>query len=252
MAFLERENYPAALKHFEAALTASRKAELPTGYQLLHCADALWRLGRYKEAAQMIGLIPTESLRQAELATQRFTVLAEMSTSRGEFRNAISFAQSALEKAARLDPKSRLQAQVALIEAYSRADSSREALSVYRVAEDNAAKLSNPLDKAQFSLAISGAFLADGAVKEAEGNALSALGFFSKSGEPESQVKALWRLALISERMRNVGDAGAYAVKALDLLAGLAHNWDSAVYSQYVSRPDIKSEIRQLSALAER
>ena len=43
---LDLEQYPEALGHFEAALAAARSVNQVVEYELLHCADAYWRLGR--------------------------------------------------------------------------------------------------------------------------------------------------------------------------------------------------------------
>ncbi len=55
--YLEMEQYPNALERFQNARSEAEGTDAKA-YQALHCADTLWRLGRYSESDEMLQSVP--------------------------------------------------------------------------------------------------------------------------------------------------------------------------------------------------
>ena len=64
--FLAMESYPDALVHFRNASSLAPAGNLKS-YQALHCADVLWRIGRYTESDKELESVPLSNTFAAEI-----------------------------------------------------------------------------------------------------------------------------------------------------------------------------------------
>ncbi len=183
---LQLEQYPDALSHFQAALAASRAAGMDVEYQLLHCADAFWRLGRYKEARQMIASVPSASRKQADIANLVDQIFANIELSRGNYPSAVSRANLAAQEAKTLPPTYTVEAQLVMAQAYAQLGSEKAALRICQRATETAQKVNNPDTTARINSTAALVFMKTGALADAKSSAESALSFVSTVGQKES------------------------------------------------------------------
>src|SRR5208337_139097 len=64
----------------------------------LHCADALWRLGRYSEAEELLTSIPASAAARSDIASNSEIIRAQMRLSERRFGAALSLSRHALAK----------------------------------------------------------------------------------------------------------------------------------------------------------
>lgn len=249
-AYLKLERYPDALEHFEAALDASRRAGQQVEYGLVHCADALWRIGRYDDAETMLNAIPASALRTPELAFAKMKVLATIGLSQKRYKDALKFADRALVSAKDLSPAHAIEAQMLLIEAGALLDSTRAEKQTFNQLRDATAKLNDPDLTAKFYYLSAVMLMNNGQLTQATSSAQSALSLASSAGQLESEWRTLFCLALISSKSGRETEAREYARKSLDIFTELEHNWGPKFYQDYLSRPDIRDSRMKLLGLA--
>ncbi len=238
-AFFELQNYSEALVHFQSALKAN-----PNEYNTLHCAEALWRMGRYSEAEQMISGIPADVRRRPDLAPEIVGIDAEMRLSRKQYRRAFELARSALRTPENQTPSWVSELQITAAVAESRVGRLKGAEAQLQKVISGSQSGNEAVANAQ--LALADVYFAEHSPQQALPMAETANAFFVSAGQRESECLSLLSLAEIRRALGDSTSAQKSAVKALDILAEFAHNWSIS------NRPDLKDAARELEELCRR
>ncbi len=240
-AFLKLQNYPEALEHYQMALKTT-----PNEYNTLHCADALWRLGRYREAEQEIESVPRDVRTRPDMRAEIEGILADMRLSQKKYRAASDLARSALR-----NPENQsgswvtgLQITSGLAELEDGKVKDAERLLEKGLSDAKAQSDSELIADAQ--LALARVYLAEHLRQQAKAAAGSADAFFRSSGQKESESLSLLSLAKIQRALGDPASAQKSAAKALDILSDLNHNWSTS------ARPDLQEASRELEELCRR
>ncbi|HYY55738.1 MAG TPA: tetratricopeptide repeat protein, partial [Pyrinomonadaceae bacterium] len=254
----EQERFPEALARYDESYQINRSlgSRVSITYNLLNRGNVLWRIGRYDEAR--------EALKQAStLASQPDgsykPVLAEVSLREAEMAlserrlgEARAAAEQALKQASTPGGKDFIYKDVAVQAKYTRGLSqafSGATGEARRSCEEAVEMAKNAGDAALLSralLALAEALLEDGDSQGALARALEAQERLARAGQLESE----WRAWLLAARAsRNKGDnlaARNQLERAANILSQLEQKWGQAVFSIYLTRPDIRSLHKQL------
>jgi serine/threonine protein kinase len=244
--YLKLEQYPNALQHFQAALAASREAGQQSDYEVLHCAEALSRLGQYSDAQKAFAEASATPSQPTDKAFESLRVLASINLNRQKYRNVLQTAKQAVALATNLPPSATVKAQILLAQAYAHLGSITPEIDAYPQIRALAEKLEDRDLAAKFDYAWAQLSLRQGQLEEGKSLAQSAFQFASSAGEMESEWQDLLCLAELSDKLRDRAAARNYGRKALDIFSELEHNWGSRVYKQYESRPDVEDSIKKL------
>ena len=213
------EKYPDALTHFEEALKSSRLISLNVAYQELHCADALWRLGRYSEAEEMLTSIPASATARSDIASSSEIIQAQMRLSKRRYGEALSLSRLALVKFP--DIPASETAELERVETLSKAE-----LGQTRQAQRDAQQLLCSGSKTSGrradckckhgcrSVVALESHLPDQALPLAQ----AANRYFSSKGEKESEWLSLDDAAKACKASGDVTNSSINAKKALDIL----------------------------------
>lgn len=235
-AYLKMEQYPNALVHFQNARLLATKDSL-RAYMELHCADALWRLGRYPESEEMF-----------KLASGNRSLLAIVSESRVSFLQSQQKYGPALKLAKQLidgnpdmvaDRKVDLEQDETVAEAHLGMKTQALAgLSAYFVPDQSN---DDPADSAQQKLAVAELYLSLGMNRQAYDAAVASHGYFASSGQPDSELQSACLAAAASKALKDDANYRLFSRKALDILARIQQTWGPEDFQKFVSRPDIHS-----------
>lgn len=246
---LAQGRLPEALAAFRQAYEAAHKTgdQLNSQYDLLDSAEVYWRLGRYQEARESLGLAgPSPSRAVAALDDQ---TRAEMALSQRDFRGAMDSSRRVLDQ-----PNLGIDLTVAAKRTIGAAKIATGARNEGLAALAEAAQLAGKSGSAQLAantrLAYAEALLTAGEAQRARDTALAAQQWFAGAGNQEAE----WRSWLVASGAENgLGHAGKSqenAQKAAQLLASLQQKWDADNYKTYLGRPDIQDRGKQLAKLA--
>jgi len=245
------EHYPEALDHFQRALAISRDLKEVPSYQPLHCADILWRLGRYSESEAMLRSIPVADAKRADIAVGIDGTLAEMRLSQERFAEAYRIASDAIHKFGDMPYDRLLEFQWVEIQ-------SENALGRTEVAKESAQKMLAAAENQGDRELIAEAQLAEAVVNtrsapsDSAVSAEAAKSYFSQSGRKLSKWTACYIRALIAGNQKDAQLQHENAQQALDILSGIEQTWGSPVFNTYSSRPDIHRALRELKTVISR
>lgn len=247
---LDLERFPDALSHYEEALKASRLINGNVAYQETHCADTLWRLGRYSEAEEMLASLPTQTATRSDIASSSELIRAQMRLSERRFRDALDLSRDALTRFHNI-PLGQI-ADLRQVEIMSEVELGRtkeaqkDALqfaALGREQSDEALIAESNMTMAVVDLH---ARLLDQSLMMAE----VANEYFSSKGQRESEWLCSFYAAEAYKGLGNVTNSSIDAKKALDILRELEQTWSPPTYRQYVARPDYQVIFRELYRLA--
>jgi len=244
--YMSMESYPAALDHFQKALAASRQINREVGDQVLNCADALWRLGDYDQANQLLDSLPAASRHDRRIELSVNELKASMALS--EQRDAEAKALALRVLADPSDPEPEVCYRL-LARAEAAAGSPARAREWAEKALVKAKQDSDGFAAAAANLALANALVAGGSAGEALPLAQSAHAFFAGSGRKESECLSLLSLARICRLLHNTTDSKKFALEGLDIFSELNHNWGSRDYESYLKRPDVRGARAELDQL---
>jgi tetratricopeptide (TPR) repeat protein len=243
------EDYPEALRHYQSALQIAMTGGQGLEYQQVHCADALWRLGRYREAQELLASIPRAHSASADIKRGIISITAHIQLSRGDTRGALELARSGL-RMSDLAPEEVVDYENVSALALAALHSTAEAQKASATALNRSAEATGRQLSADSNLVAALVALAAGSPDKARGPAEAARAFFSASGLKESEFRSL---ACLAKVMKSSGDPAAcarFSTKALDILADFEHNWGTSTFQTYISRYDLHSEREQMLMLA--
>ncbi len=226
--FLAQENYPEGLREFRQNLELSTTEERK-GYAALQCGDVLWRIGRYDDAARMLGRAEPDTKTFPLLGVQLLLTRAEMALSRNQPADAAEFARRALAADTVHDPSSAADLKRILGLALIGRGAQREGLRACEEAMTATMRNSASREALQALLSLAQARLQTGN----RTGALDLLGQLEArlTGHPESR----WRAFALRSRVEP-----AYIARAQESLADLHQLWGDDVFSTYLTRPDIQ------------
>lgn len=251
---LSRQNRSAeAVRHYLEAIAIAKSLPDNTllSYSLLNIGDSLWQLGRYEDAEQYLSqLVEMSQARQppdSDMLTRVALVQAAMDLSRRRFTDARAKsgqALAALEQVAR--PKEvKVDAEVLICLAESLGGAplrgKQSCDEAARVADD----VGDPVFISVAQLALAEALLGAGDPAGARETARRAEEFFARSGNVESDWRALALLGMACRRSGDETTARDYFTRAAAQLSKLEQSLgDQAV--GYLSRPDVQRLRREL------
>lgn len=253
-----QELYPEALTHLDEKyrIDEARGAKSGMGFDQMNRGSYLWQVGRYPDARAALDSAfeianRPEANYKAVLAWVHLTY-AQIALSERRYDEAKKKSQLALDVSESKYPDLTLQAKYCI----GRAEAFLGAAEVGRKSCDEAVAIAKKLNSPQL---ISSSLLALAEVlligKDAKGaleNSLEAVKFFERSGQQDSQ----WRALLIAARAADsTGDKSAvrdYASHADTLCAGLEQKWGKDAYTGYLGRPDIQNYRNQIAEILKR
>jgi len=251
-AALDLEEYPSALVHFQRALAVGRKLHQNEAYQALHCAEILWRLGRYLDADEMLASIPAEWTAHEEIRSGMANARARMELSKGQYQEAMADSRKALRGFRSLSPAryADFVEVEALAEGYlndlkhARRDADSLLDLAHRQNDEDALAQAQMLE-ADISLRLN-------RPDDATAFAQSANAYYSAKNLKESTWLSLLYLAKAAHERGDAVTSREKASRALGILGGVARSWGFQIFGTYISRPDYASAAQELSALQNR
>ena len=243
---LDLEQYPDALTHFQASLAAARNVNQAVEYQLLHCANALWRLGRYADAESMLETIPGDFAARPQIKPLMHLAKARILLSRGQFEGALQEARFGLTDGTNLPPETAAAMEVVAGTAAAQSGAVQAAKSFCGDAGHKAEEAMNPAAAAEAQLCQANASLAAGDSRDAQAQAASAVKFFSDSGQHESEWRSLLCVSRINKAAGDRTAAQKSASEALEIIAHDERDWGSS-FQTYALRPDVRAARGELA-----
>jgi tetratricopeptide (TPR) repeat protein len=239
------QEYPNALVHYQEALNLSATTHENVAYQALHCADVLWRLGRYDDASTVLNSITGPAAKRPDIALGMNRAKAEMLLSQRRFSQALAIATKWTAKNSQVQPDDLVSFKKvsSIAKAYTgrAAEAQQDAHDLLALAQQQ--RDERLIADAQLTQAMVG--LKTNSPQSAKVSAESANIYFSSKGEKESD----WLSMLFAAQASGVlGDKTASALKTkqvVDKLHGIEQNWSPAVFAIYRTRPDIQVALKR-------
>jgi tetratricopeptide (TPR) repeat protein len=237
--YVHMENYPEALNHFESAKNAAGTAG-QRAYQSLHCADVLWKIGRYDETETLLSSISDSEALAPGIAEIRVASLV----SREKYAQALDTSNLIMANYPLMASDRHLlfERYRAIAEAHlglkSKATVHLQELLVSRDKMSDSGKADLNLAAAEIYLTI----LDRG---KALDSASSSETYFASHGQPDSDLQSSCFAANASKGIGNYNSYLTYAAKVVDISSKLQQKWPPQAYEAYISRPDIHAQTLQ-------
>ena len=253
-----QENYPEALIHLEESykLNDSLGAKKDMGYDQMNLGAFLWQLGRYDDArkalAQAFSIANRPEASFKAVLAWVYLTDAQMALSEGHFAEAKNKGQQALTLAGTEISDVAIEAKhcIGLAQAFSGAPQAGRTLC--QEAVDQARKTKPPQLLSSALLALAETLLLAKDARGALATATDAQAMFAKSGQQDSEWRALLIAARASKLAGNAPAMQDYATRADVLCAGLQQKWGQAAYHDYLQRPDIVAYRSQMADILSR
>ena len=252
---LNQEMYPVALSHLDekVKIDEAQGAKVQLGFDHMNRGNFLWQLGKYPEARAALDKAfeianRPEANYKAALAWVHLA-RAQMALSEGNYSEAKKNAQLALEVSASQFPDVILQAKYCM----GRAEAFSGALQAGKKSCEEAVVMAKKVNAPQLIssalLALAEVLLIGNDSKGALENALEAQKMLARSGQQDSEWRALLIAARASDLTGNKSAAYDYASRAGNLCAGLEQKWGKEAYEGYLRRPDIQNYRNQVAQI---
>lgn len=229
--YLDEEDFPQALSQFQRARAAADTDSLRS-YEVLHCADTLWRLGRYADADSELSTLSANAGFAERVARVRVASLL----SRRQYQPALWLAQKTMAGDAQMMPgrKQIFEQDEAIAEAHlGRKQQALEELALIDPGDDRE-------DKAIQGLVAAEVYLAAGMAQQAYDAAATAQQYFASSRKPDSELQSAYLAELAAISLNDAKKRADNAAIVVDILQGLEHTWGPQTYQIYLSRPDLR------------
>jgi len=250
---IDEERYPEALTKLDEAykIDEMRGSKASMGFGQMNRAIFLGRLGRYEEARSAIDSalsISTQAGYKELLAWVHLT-RAQIALSTRQFSEAKKAGQEALDLSATQYRKVALQAKytIGLADVFSGA--TKTGIKACEEAVGIAREVNAPQLISTSLLSLSEALVHGNDAKRAVENASQAQTIFARSGQQDSEWRAVLIAARASSLAGNKSAARDYASRADKLCSGLEQKWGKESYNTYLSRPDIQNYRKQLDQI---
>jgi len=250
-----QEMYPEALSHLDEKVKIDEGlgAKVGLGFDHMNRGNFLWQLGKYPEARAALDKAfeianRPEANYKAALAWVHLT-RALMALSERNYSEAKKNAQLALDVSASQFPDVILQAKYCM----GRAEAFSGALQAGKKSCEEAVVMAKKVNAPQLIssalLALAEVLLIANDSKGALENALEAQKMLARSGQEDSEWRALLIAARASDLTGNKSAAYDYASRAGSLCAGLEQKWGKEAYESYLRRPDIQNYRNQVAQI---
>jgi len=228
--YLDIENYPAALTHFQRALQDAGTGTYRSTEQLF-CADVLTELGRFPDAEKLLASMPDASAGEirvtAMLHQRRFAaaaalvdkLLAEHPENPTWTLPALEFDRAMAEAATGRPSQSLADLEKARIGSNAVNDEATAAYIALRTAQVEFAAL-------RFAEALQ-------AAEQAEA-------WFSTKQLPDSELQSSLIAAAAASRLGDAATHQHYLANAVDIQNDLRKTWEPSAIQSYLSRPDLQ------------
>jgi tetratricopeptide (TPR) repeat protein len=246
---LLQERYPDALASFERSVAVSHAVanQSQEGYSQVSRAEALWRLGRYREAG--------ESLKDAETLAERlggnkpllanvYGARADMDLSQQRFKEAegdLRMLDSAAKSSA---VEANAKRRLGLVRAAT--GRAREGKDLCQESVQQAQQTQNVSLLKDAELALSEAEFQAGDASGARTLAVALAQYFAAKGQNESELRAL---ALAAAASRGTDRAG-FAKGAKAALEKLRQSLGAEAFTGFASRPDIRTVLQRAGVVS--
>jgi tetratricopeptide (TPR) repeat protein len=246
--------YPEALTHFETSKALYTAIGLHNGIVIssLNTASMIWSLGRYSEARTLLDqVLKSESSPKGsrELVVASGVEIADATLSQNNFAESKSRARQAIALAGSDFPVSIIQAKRILGVANALSGSADVGVTQCKEAFDLANQSQDPWLISTTQLAYAQVLLEKGDAQNALTNALQAEALFEKLGHQELPWRVMLIAALASSRAGDRAKAKEYASRSSERLKVLEQKWEPKVFQDYLNRPDIQTNRKQLAQL---
>jgi serine/threonine-protein kinase len=248
-----QERYTEALDHFNTSLSIDRSLSLTqnAGYDQMNRGNLLWQLGSYNDARAALDEAASIA-RQSGGGSKQLLAWVELFLARMELSEQ-NFA-AAKEKSEAAYQLSRQQfkdiaAQAMSVSGLASAFSGMPRAGVLKCEEAVAiARLTgDPRLIAYSHLALAEALLEGGETERAVPIVAAAQESFARSGQLDSQWRALLIAALASQRRGDGDSSNRYASNSAAALSQLQQRWGAEVFDKYLARPDIRNYSERLN-----
>ena len=234
-----QERFPEAQQHHRLELQLSTDAS-HEGYAALHCAEAMWPMGQYKEAGEMLTKAESNAAKYPDLRVSAASVRAAMLLSRRRFAEALAMSRKALAA----EPGSAYSAQLTAIagQAQIALGSGAEGRRNCEAAVAAAEKLGDVAVQREVQLTAAQGLLD-------AGDRIAALALLHQAEPAMAGLRhSRWR-ALALEARADRTKAFDYAAEARKELNELARQWGETAFRTYLERPDLQELSRALGRL---
>jgi serine/threonine protein kinase len=242
--FLQKEQYPEALIHFQNALSFADSGS--RAYEALYSADTLWRLGLYTESEKMLDFAPaTDRIAIAAGETRDASLL-----SRARNREAYSLAEQLLSKYPKMDIGDRQQIAVyrTLAEAHlgmkQQTLKDLDGIASYRQKGGSAEDWTTDMAIAEGGLSV-------GLARQAYEAATRAAIHFASTGQQDSELRSVCLAAQAAKMLNNSEGYKAFSAKSVDIFSNIQQTWSPQMSRTYFSRPDIQMLMRGITVRAQ-
>jgi tetratricopeptide (TPR) repeat protein len=255
---LNQEMYPEALSHLDekVKIDEAQGAKVQLGFDQMNRGAFLWQLGRYAEARTALDAAfeianRPEANYKAVLAWVHLTN-AQMALSQGNYEEARKKGQLALDVSASQFPDVELQAKYCTGRAEALSGAPQVGRKLCEEAVPMAKKVNSPQLISTALLALAEVLVIGKDTNGALENALEAQKMFARSGQQDSEWRALLIAARAVELAGNKAAAQNYASQADSLCAGLEQKWGKEAYEGYLRRPDVQNYRNQIAQILKR
>jgi serine/threonine protein kinase/Tfp pilus assembly protein PilF len=240
--YLQREEYPDALIHFQKAVSLASTAT--RAYEALYAADTLWRLGLYDESERMLDFEPANE----RIAIAAAETRAESLLSRARNKEAYLYAEQLLAKYPKMATEDQQNISLDRMIAEARLGMKQQALGDLAQREsDQQGK--DSIEDWKVDLTIAEADLSLGLPRQAYDTAARAAAHFASTGQQDSELRSLCIAAQAAKVMNNSDESKESSTKAVDILSKIQQTWNPQMYKTYVSRPDTQVLMRGIPAM---
>ncbi len=236
---LNLQRFPEALSHLQSALAANHNPDRVSRYDALECADALWQLGRFREAEQLLESLPVLVRHQQQFIDEESRIRAKMLLSQGRNTQALQKALQALQSSAGMRPSMILDFETVAARAESKLGNRDKARTLSNATLQLAKRLNDHQLTAYASLIRAAIEYESSNYIAARPFAEAAKQYFSKLGKEELKFQSLFYLAEAYRGANMPKQANAYAEEALTALSKIERRWGTANFQAYLNRPDI-------------
>jgi tetratricopeptide (TPR) repeat protein len=237
--YMEEEEYPAALVHFQSAWAlADDNLKI---YEAINAADSLWRLGRYDESEKFLNVTTPNDRLATWISLTRIGSLL----SRGQYKQVLSLSTTLLERFPKMEPDDRQQIIMDRTLAEAHLGMKQKAL-LDLTSIENYEKTS-PENYAR-DLVVAEATLAVGLPEQAHEKAIATAKQFAAKGQKDSELRSVCIAAVAAKALSNHDEYKALSAKAIDIDSEIQHTWTPQATKIYLSRPDLQVLMREVLA----
>ena len=249
-----QEKYPEALKQFDKRYAINKSLGILRNEALsLHSrGEMLFQLGRYAEAEEAINQAFSieKGIKGGDrrLLAELHLLKARMALTERKFADSKANSQKAIEFSGNSEGLLAL-AHYVLGSAQAFSGQGLRAHQTCAAALEKARRLNNQWLISASMLALAQSMLESGDGKAALDTALGAREFFARSGQKDSEWRALLTASLASLRLNDREKAHDYARESREAFSHVMTNWSAEDVNGYLARPDVRFLQRQLSEI---